>query len=143
MRLKRGIHLCELANTLPDRAKLRERRLIAVVKRGIRLRAEALQLVGATQHASRGFELIVFSGAQLRVVKLADLEFEQIDARCFFALVHLKRVEFRLQPLPLAKCRAHLRAQPGESCKLVQDTEMALRIEQRLMLMLAMELHQR
>ena len=79
-----------------------------------------------------------------RLLELADLKFQQIEPRRLLALVHLKRVELGLQPFPLPERRGHLlarrRPSPANSSSI---SEMALRIEQRLVLVLAVQLDER
>ena len=80
---------------------------------------------------------------RLGFVELADLKLQQVETRRFLALVHLKRIELGLESLPMAKGMTHLLACCSQPRKLVEQQQVALRIEQRLVLVLAVELDER
>src|SRR5688572_17647156 len=118
MRSKCRVDVREFGDTLPDSGEPGKRRFVAVVERRIGFARKSLQLVCAAQHPSGGFELLVLTAAQPGLVELGNLELQQIEARGFFALVHLKRVELRLQLLPRSECAADLLPRRDESREL-------------------------
>ncbi len=90
MRQKDGVDISELRHSLPDGCQTSQCRFVAVVERGIRLAAQALQLVGATEDSFGAFEIFVLTSTQPGFLELLHLEFQQVEAGGFLALVHLK-----------------------------------------------------
>src|SRR5262245_47098148 len=113
-----------------------------IVERRIGLGAEPLELLRVGEHASLGGELFVFTSTKPRPLELAHLEVQQIQSCGLLTLADFQRVELSLQETPFAKYARHPIAIDGEPCKIVQQPEMTLGIEQRLVLMLTMQLHQ-
>ena len=143
MRPERRVDLGKIRDSLPDNPELRQRGRVAVIERGVRVGAEPLQLVGAAQHAARRLELLVLAGAKLRARDFCHLKFEQIEPRGFFALVHVKRVQLELQLFPRAERGAHVGACCRKARELIEHEEVALRIEQRLVFVLPVQLDER
>ena len=99
------IDIRQLPNTFPHGGQCGQCRAVAVVQRAVRLAAQTLQFVGVAQHSTRCFELLVFAGADARLIQLLHLKTEEIDARRLLALVELKGIEVSLEPSPLAERR--------------------------------------
>ena len=130
-----------LAST-PRRA--RERGLVAVVQRAVRFAAQPLQLVGIAQHAPRRLQLLVLAGTQASPVPVrraetsADRAARPVRARP--SDTRRARTAGGCQSRNAAATTA---ARGRQSRKLVEDEQVALRIEQRLMFVLAVELDER
>ncbi len=64
---------------------------------------------------------------------------QQVQSSGFFPLVHLERVEFGLEAPPVAKGGARCFLFALQTGEIVEQREMALRIQQRLMFVLTVQ----
>jgi hypothetical protein len=115
----------QLADALPHAAQAREHGAVAVVQRAVALLAQPLQPLGARQHLARG-----------------ELEGDQVEARRLLARVHPRAFELVAQRPHAGPGLGHPRRRRAELRVLVEQRQVRQRIEQRLVLVLAVQFDQ-
>ena len=111
----------------------------------VRVGAQALQPVGVGEDLPRRRELLVFAGLRRRRVDLGELERQELGARGLLALARRAAGSRSVaSPLPARERRrrraARSASRPGE---LVEQVEVRGRIEQDLVLVLAVQIDER
>ena len=80
MRLETGVHGSQVGDLPPDGAQAGQHGVVALVERGVALRAQPLEPLRAGEHLAADLQLFVFAGPGHDAVDLGQLEREQLPA---------------------------------------------------------------
>ena len=137
-----GVERREIGDALPDHGQRGQRRGFAVVECGVRLGGEPAETVGVRQHVPLGAEGLVFAVARRHLVDLLQLKRGHVDARPLLAIVEPRAIERGDRGAPVIEPRADFSDQRVVAGKAVEQRDVLVRIEQRLMLVLPVQLDQ-
>jgi hypothetical protein len=130
----------EFSEAPPDGGEGRQGGAIGLVQQRIGLGAEALQPLGIRQHLPRGRQLTVLPGPDVGAADLVPLKGQEIDAGTLLPLVDSQGVELGTDGADPGKSLGNgLPARLQVSVR-VEQVEVALRIEQHLVLVLSVQL---
>ncbi len=135
-----SIERCEIADSPPHDAERRERGVVSVVQRRVRLIAEPLQLVRIDEHGARRRELVVLAARGREAVDLGELKANELGARGLLAFARLQPLAFGADLLPRGEGVRRFAAQLREAAEGVEQIEVRRGIEQLLVLVLSVQI---
>ncbi len=139
LRVQRG----KLADLLPHRAERRQGCVIPLVERRVGVGAEPLEPIRVRQDLPRRHQRLIFVRLRRGLVDLGELEREELGAGCFLLFGGGQARALVADQLPRAERRGHPLARGSQPREFVQQIEVRGRIEQDLVLVLSVEIHQR
>ncbi len=143
IRLELRIEGRELRNPPPHIPKLRENRIVALVQRGVALGAQALDPVSARENLTDRGQLGVLGGIfQHGAIQLGQLKRQQVHTSVAIPCGGAHPITLRLARAHRLERGSRWRKQCVKTTEGVQHSEMRRRIEQRLMLVLPVQLYQ-
>ena len=142
-RLEARVEGGELGETFPHRRQAGHRRVVVVVERAVGLAGEPGQLLGVGDHGLLRFERLVLPRLRGHLVDLVTLELQHVEAlgpraaRRFEARQRVARVD-----------QSRVRGGQGDALAVeasvaIEERQLHRRVEQRLVLVLAVEIDQR
>jgi biopolymer transport protein TolQ len=120
----------------------RQGRLLIVIELVIALLAQPLDAIGAAENLPVADQCLVFSGNQRGAGQLGQLELDQFQPRSALAAVHPQPVNLLPEGVQLVERARYLVPEPPEMTELIEHEEVLGGIEQLLVLMLTVQLHQ-
>ena len=127
----------------PDGSQGRQRSSVPFVQRLIRFSAQPLELVGICQHESHRGQLAVFSLPWRRTQNLRQLELDELGASRRLALSRGEPLAFVPETLPVGERVRDATDIPGKAGELVQQIDVCRGVEQHLVFVLAVKVHER
>ena len=134
-----GIERRQLVELPPHRAEGRQHRVVPLVQRRVGAPGERQQPVGVGEAAALVAQELVLSRSRSDAIDLLDPELQELDARRKLPRIHPRRIEAAPRVLPARAGGRDLRGRGLESGVGIQESDVRPRIQQCLVLMLAVD----
>ena len=142
IRLEPRVERRQIGDLPPHGSEPGENGLVALVQRRVALRAEAFDPLGAREHLAKRRQFLVLGRLRRRFVQLGELERHQIEPRIPIVLNRAHAGQFVFGRAPRVERHGRGRRQRIKTTERVDHAKVRGRIEERLMLVLAVELDQ-
>lgn len=140
MHLEYRVERRQLLGLPPDGGQRRKHRILPLVERLVGRFAQPAYALGAGQYPALGFQLVILANLRSHPLDLSELERHEFEAAGPLALVHVARAQLCAQTVHRFPSLENLALEILTSHVSIEQPEVGLGIEERLMLVLAMQL---